>query len=189
MQSYRGTVRAALQCIREQIGGRYYENKSYYRIIISSNGSLWCKKAEVNIASKENPAEVIEVVEESTEVIEENSEVAEDEPEEGTLAYYERLEEDLRAYGMQIVESKDLTYDMLVNRNGATIVEKCIGVVLDEEGNGEVINGVPDYNYICYAGLEEDLQPGTVVLTYCVYNPDTTYEDDIILRYDFVIQE
>lgn len=146
-------------------------------------------KAEINTATKENLAEVIEVVEESTEVIEENSEVAEDEPEEGTLAYYERLEEDLRAYGMQIVESKDLTYDMLVNRNGATIVEKCIGVVLDEEGNGEVINGIPDYNYICYAGLEEDLQPGTVVLTYCVYNPDTSYEDDIILRYDYIVTD
>lgn len=143
-------------------------------------------KAEVNTATKEN---LTEVIEESTEVIQENPEVAEDEPEEGTLAYYERLEEDLRAYGMQIVESKDLTYDMLVNRNGATIVEKCIGVVLDEEGNGEVINGIPDYNYICYAGLEEDLQPGTVVLTYCVYNTDTSYEDDIILRYDYIVTD
>lgn len=143
-------------------------------------------KAEVNTATKEN---LTEVIGESTEVIQENPEVAEDEPEEGTLAYYERLEEDLRAYGMQIVESKDLTYDMLVNRNGATIVEKCIGVVLDEEGNGEVINGIPDYNYICYAGLEEDLQPGTVVLTYCVYNPDTSYEDDIILRYDYIVTD
>lgn len=130
-------------------------------------------KAEVSTAIKENPAEVMGVAEESTE--------------ERTLAYYERLEEDLRAYGMQIVESKDLTYDMLVNRNGATIVEKCIGVVIDEKGNGEVINSVLDYNYICYAGLEEDLQPGTVVLTYCVYNPDTSYEDDIILRYDYIL--
>lgn len=152
-------------------------------LLLSAAVVMGAGKTDATCIEKENTNVSIEYT------TEENSEVTEDEPEEGTLAYYERLEEDLRAYGMQIVESKDLTYDMLVNRNGATIVEKCIGVVLDEEGNGEVINGVPDYNYICYAGLEEDLQPGTVVLTYCVYNPDTTYEDDIILRYDFVIQE
>lgn len=154
-------------------------------LLLSAAVVMGAGKTDATCIEKENTNVSVEYA------TEENSEVQEDteEVQEGTLEYYEQLEETLQAYGMEIVESKDLTYDMLVNRNGKTIVEKCVGVVLNEDGDGEVTNGIPDYNYISYRGIEEDLQPGTVVLTYCVYNPDTTYEDDIILRYDFVIQE
>lgn len=81
-----------------------------------------------------------------------------------------------------IVDSEDLTLDMLTNRNGKIIIEKAICEVLDDELNGvDVSTG----NYISYKGC--NVERGDICVSYFVYNPDTLYDDDIIARYDYVI--
>lgn len=76
-------------------------------------------------------------------------------------------------------------YEELCNRadTNKIYVEIDNGIVLDDEGNGEIYNANPDFNYICYSGLGFD--KGTEVTTYCVFNPDNNADDDIIARYDF----
>ena len=65
------------------------------------------------------------------------------------------------------------------------VIEKVIGVCLDAEGNGQILNTRnSEFNYIHYGN---DIQPGDVVMTLLTYNPDTNYDDDIISREDFVI--
>lgn len=98
------------------------------------------------------------------------------------LSTYRKMSDKLNA--VEIYDSEDLTYDILINRNGKTIVEKCYGVVLDEEGNGTQLNpSVTGQDYIKY----HDLPVGSVVLSVFVYNPETNAEDDIISRSDFVL--
>ena len=76
--------------------------------------------------------------------------------------------------------------ELLENRDGKIIIEKAIGVVLDEEGNGELLNCNSCPNcYIKYGKSDENI--GDIVLTYFIYNPDSDYYDDIMLRYDYVI--
>lgn len=105
------------------------------------------------------------------------------------LDFYQGLVEELSE--IEIYDCSELTYDMLVNRDGKIIIEKIIGKVvsIDEDGriNGEVLNCSDDYyNYICY-NCVEGVEVGNIILTYCIYNPDTSYEDDIISRFDYVI--
>ena len=59
-------------------------------------------------------------------------------------------------------------------------------MVLDEKGNGKIINTRSDHDYISYRRTR-GVHPNDIVLTLCVYNPDTSFEDDIIERLDFVI--
>lgn len=42
------------------------------------------------------------------------------------------------------------------------------------------------YNYISYKGVK-GIRKGDVVLTICIYNPGTNYEDDIVERFDYII--
>ena len=98
------------------------------------------------------------------------------------LESYRNISDKLNA--VEIYDSEDLTYDILTNRNGKTIVEKTYGVVLDEEGNGMQLNpSVAGQDYIKY----HDFPVGSVVLSIFVYNPGTNAEDDIISRSDFVL--
>lgn len=93
---------------------------------------------------------------------------------------------------IKIYDTELITPEIIENRKNSnnTIVERIIGVVTDAdaEGDGVVLfHGKSDeYNYISYAGLE-DTQLGTIVLTYCLYNPETNYIDDILERYDYII--
>lgn len=82
-----------------------------------------------------------------------------------------------------IYETDDLTYDILVNRDGKIIVEHIVGEVLDEDGNGLVLNTDTEYNYISYRNVD-DFEVGAVYDTYLYYNPDTSYEDDVEYRVD-----
>lgn len=78
-----------------------------------------------------------------------------------------------------------INQDMLINRNGALIVEMDVGIVLDEDSNGQILNTSDDiYNYISYKGLPT--RPGDLVTTYCIFNPQTNYDDDVIYRIDIV---
>lgn len=110
---------------------------------------------------------------------------AAEKPEEGTLEFYQQLVEDLEI--IEVYDSSELTLEMLQNRNGKIIIEKCIGMVTSSEGDGKVLNYTnPDYYYINYSDVE-NIREGTIVLTYFIYNPDTNYEDDILERFDYII--
>lgn len=104
-----------------------------------------------------------------------------------SVDFYNQLSSDLNI--IQVYETKDLKSDILENRNGNIIIEKIIGQVLNTEGDGIIINTEDDYyNYISYRGVE-GAEVGDIVLTYCIYNPDTTYTDDIIERFDYIIDK
>lgn len=85
----------------------------------------------------------------------------------------------------QVYDSSELTEDILANRQGKLIIEKCVGTVLDDEKNGAIQNADSDYNYISYADVD-DCTKGDTVTTYLIFNPDTNYTDDVVERFDFV---
>ena len=80
----------------------------------------------------------------------------------------------------QLYDSSELTEDILANRQGKLIIEKCVGTVTDEEKNGSLEDG----SYISYADI--DCSKGDTVITYLIYNPETNYTDDVIERYDYI---
>lgn len=103
------------------------------------------------------------------------------------MEFYNKLVEDLDI--VNIYDTDELTGEMLENRNGSIIIEKTIGIVLNDEGDGKILNTDDDYyNYINYSRVE-GAKEGDIILTYCVYNPDTNYVDDILLRFDYIIDE
>lgn len=86
---------------------------------------------------------------------------------------------------IEITDAKDLTLEELENRNGKLIIEQVVGIVDDENGNG---HGVDDNGYISYKSVDGATK-GNVICTYFFYNPDTNYADDIIMRYDYIIDK
>jgi hypothetical protein len=93
-----------------------------------------------------------------------------------------------------IYDSKTLTAEMLTNRTNLqrTIVERVIGIVTNEEreGDGRVLNQDNEhYYYISYSGCDFEYTTGTIIVTYLMYNPNTNYEDDIIERYDYILDK
>lgn len=80
----------------------------------------------------------------------------------------------------QLYDSSELTEDILANRQGKLIIEKCVGTVTDDEKNGNLEDG----SYISYADV--DCTKGDTVTTYLIYNPKTNYTDDVIERFDYV---
>lgn len=89
---------------------------------------------------------------------------------------------------IQIIDSSNLSGEILRNRNGNIIIEECIGVVTNAEGDGKILNCYDsEYNYISYKGIDK-ANVGDKILTYLIYNPETDYIDDIIYRFDYIIQ-
>lgn len=91
-----------------------------------------------------------------------------------------------------IYDTTELTAEMLTDRAvfHRVIVERVIGIVTNKErkGDGLILNTDDDYyNYISYSSVDLDYTTGTIMVTYLMYNPDTNYEDDIIERYDYVL--
>ena len=87
----------------------------------------------------------------------------------------------------EVIDSSELSNEELENRNGKLIIERVIGVVDDAEtGAGHVINN--GNFYISYKGVD-NISNGNVICSYFVYNPDTNYIDDIIMRFDYIIEE
>lgn len=82
-------------------------------------------------------------------------------------------------------DAENLTGDILRDRNGDIIIEKMIGTVINRKGDGRLM-GVGKYNYISYKGVK-GIRKGDVVLTVVIYNPGTNYEDDIVERFDYII--
>ena len=89
-----------------------------------------------------------------------------------------------------IDDTADITLEDLENRNGKVIVERCFGVVTSPELDGAIMNTPEDEgDYISYRGYtgSETLREGTLMVTYLVYNPENSYFDDIMERYDCVV--
>lgn len=102
----------------------------------------------------------------------------------GSVDFYRQLVENLEL--VEIYDSSELTYEMLQERDGKIIIEECIGMVTDKTtGAGKVLNTSEGY-YINYSQVD-GINDGTIILTYFIYNPDTNYEDDILYRFDYII--
>lgn len=89
-------------------------------------------------------------------------------------------------FGAEIIDTNEMTEAELYYRNGRHIVERCIGICLNNSGDGMLFNGDDYYNYINYSGVEY-VTAGDIIITYLFYNPDTNYKDDIIQRSDWII--
>lgn len=88
-----------------------------------------------------------------------------------------------------IYDAENLTGDILRSRadDHEIIIEKVVGLCLDSEGNGRILNPEnPDYDYISYRNFNGVME-GDVVMSLLIYNPDNGYEDDVIDRLDFII--
>ena len=83
--------------------------------------------------------------------------------------------------------NEDVTCELLENRGNDIVIEKIIGVCIDNKGNGEILNYTdPNYNYISYRGVR-GVRKGDTVLTICIYTPGNSYTDDVCDRFDYII--
>lgn len=114
------------------------------------------------------------------------------------IADYTDTEEKMISYlydkgftDITIVDTENITLDMLENRNNddTIIVERAVGMVTNKNSKDGIILNTSreDYNYISYRNVDFKVCDGTIIISYFVYNPDTNYIDDIIERYDFVL--
>lgn len=87
-----------------------------------------------------------------------------------------------------IYTTNNLTMEMLETRNGKIIIEIVFGIVETAAGDGRVLDiGENEGYYISYARVD-NAKIGDFVLTILIYNPDNNFYDDVILRYDYLIQ-
>lgn len=143
----------------------------------------------------ESSLEIVNVDEEVESQIEEESECVEEEnpePEE-TEVESEETTVDVKANPKYIYNEDFLQViepDQNINPEdhyGVLRIEKIYGKVLDSEGNGVVTNySDPDHSYINYSCVE-NAHAGDEILTYLIYNPNSNYCDDVIDRFDRVI--
>lgn len=90
------------------------------------------------------------------------------------------------ALALTIRVKGSFTYEELTSRNGRLYIEVVSGVVLDEEGNGKVLNALPDNgDYIAY---NDKYNAGDKVISLFIYSPLSNAEDDIIARLDYNAQ-
>ena len=90
---------------------------------------------------------------------------------------------------IEIWETDSLTLEDITSRQerNALVIERLVGVVLNEDGDGRVLNtSDPYYNYISYRSVP-NAHTGDIVVTYCIYDPSTDVEDDIMERFDTII--
>lgn len=89
---------------------------------------------------------------------------------------------------IEVIDCNDLTLEMLTTRKEKNVmyIEKIVGVVTDDNGNGEVLNPPKDGGYYISYDRVEDARKGDYIVTYCVYNPYTNWDDDVIERWDFI---
>ena len=90
----------------------------------------------------------------------------------------------------RVIDCDKLTEKMLTHRSNKKrhimYIERIVGRVTDNKKNGKVLN--PPKNggyYISYRSVK-NARKGDLVITYCVYNPFSNYDDDVIERWDFI---
>lgn len=86
---------------------------------------------------------------------------------------------------IKIVNADNLTLEEIEERNGKLIIERVVGTVIDNNKNGCADHD--DSYYICYNRVS-NASVGSKICTYFVYNPFTNYVDDIIFRFDYIIE-
>lgn len=92
---------------------------------------------------------------------------------------------------IKIVQCGKLTEKMLTHRKGKNVIyiEVITGQVINNKLDGKITNkGTFFHSYISYKDVES-ARKGSRIITYCIYNPYTNYEDDIALRLDFVVRK
>ena len=89
---------------------------------------------------------------------------------------------------VQVVDCNDLTEEMLMTRKEKNImyIERIIGKVTDNKKNGKIINPPKDGGYYISYTSVKGARKGDTIITYCVYNPFSNYDDDVIERWDFI---
>jgi len=104
------------------------------------------------------------------------------------LGLEEDFEERCGIDGITFVDTDDLTVAQLVGN--ARIAERIIGVCLDDDGNGAIINTDSEYDYIHYP---EFINPGEIVCTYALYVPgsldDIEWIEYYVIDNDTIIKE
>ncbi|MFQ7494916.1 hypothetical protein [Faecalibacillus intestinalis] len=88
----------------------------------------------------------------------------------------------------KVIDCNDLTEEMLTTRADHNImyIERIVGCVTDNEKNGKVLNPPEDGGYYISYTSVADARKGDTIITYCVYNPYSNYDDDVIERWDFI---
>lgn len=91
---------------------------------------------------------------------------------------------------VKVIDCDKLTEKMLTHRSSKKhhimYIERIYGIVTDNKKNGKVLNPPDDGGYyISYASVA-DAEIGDTIITYCVYNPYSNYDDDVIERWDFI---
>lgn len=90
---------------------------------------------------------------------------------------------------IEVINSYDLTWDQLENRNGKLIIERCVGYVVNAEtGEGKCYGIDNEWQYINYSRID-GIKNGDIICSFMVYNPDNNHADDITDRYDYIIQK
>ena len=89
---------------------------------------------------------------------------------------------------VKVIDCNDLTEEMLTTRTEHNVmyIERIIGKVTDNAKNGKVLNPPEDGGYYISYTSVADARKGDLIITYCVYNPYTNYDDDVIERWDFI---
>lgn len=94
---------------------------------------------------------------------------------------------------LTVIDTSKLTIEQITHRRGKVLIERVIGRVKNAKGDGKVINAGGNreygYGYICYKGYIKDFQPGDVIVSYLLYNPETEWHDDIIARWDYKLEK
>lgn len=90
----------------------------------------------------------------------------------------------------RVIDCDKLTEKMLTHRSSKKhhimYIERIVGRVTDNKKNGKIINPPKDGGYyISYASVK-GARKGDTIITYCVYNPYTNWDDDVLERWDFI---
>ena len=89
---------------------------------------------------------------------------------------------------VKVINCNDLTEEMLTTRADHNImyIERIVGRVTDNKKNGKVLNPPKDGGYYISYKSVKGARKGDTIITYCVYNPFSNYDDDVIERWDFI---
>lgn len=89
---------------------------------------------------------------------------------------------------VKVIDCNDLTEEMLTTRTDHNVmyIERIYGIVTDNEKNGTVLNPPVDGGYYISYKSVKGARKGDLIITYCVYNPYSNYDDDVIERWDFI---
>lgn len=78
--------------------------------------------------------------------------------------------------------------------DGKLVIEKIVGVVTTNKGDGEILNTDSEYNYISYKSIRDNEgnlnvpHKGDIMVTYLVWQPCGNSEDDVAFRTDYCVE-